>query len=119
MSANPGARKQKSSDNPESALPLLRHSAVNVKTVVMWIHLGGTAEKFLSSREITIRRRDHAGVEKKVRVFGSQCQRFLNLACSFGKLPVAIQGPCHRVMRVNAVAIFRIFSRPFESLVRL
>src|SRR5437773_2726498 len=119
MSVKPHARKQKTCDDPESALPLSRHSAVDVKVVVMWIHLGGTAKKCLSFRNVTIRGRDHAGVEKKVRVFGPQGQSFLHLVRSLDKLTIAIQSPRHGIVHDNAVTALQTPSRPLQSIGRL
>jgi hypothetical protein len=51
---------------------LLNTLPMDVKVVVMRIHFGCLPKKFLSWRKIAVGSRDHAGVEKKVRVFRSQ-----------------------------------------------
>ena len=51
---------------------LLNTLPMDVKVVVMRIHLGRLPKKFLSWHKVALGSRDHAGVEKKVRVFRSQ-----------------------------------------------
>src|SRR6266487_1798645 len=42
-----------------------------VKGIITRVYLGSAAEEFLSASEISIGRKDHAGVKKQVGVFGA------------------------------------------------